>query len=178
MLAFRVWRVDRARLSILSLNAPMPRQRGLRPNAVALALASEPSNGWPADKLLEAECARSKEHKLGIPDKDCTCGIYATTSMDVVDEYLRPDAPILGVVELGGRVIPATQGFRARFARLAAVLLVDPVLTIAHSSLQALADKYRVPALVPHSIIPEEYRDRLATESLVGDIEEFLRGQH
>lgn len=175
MLAFRVWRLSHDRTRILSLNAPIYR-RGVqgRPSAVLTGLTDTPKGGWPPDKLLAAECDL---HPKTVPDPVHTCGIYATTSVDVLDTYLSPDAPVLGVVELGGRVIPGTQGFKAQYARIAAVLLVDPVLTLPHGQLKALAARYGVPALVPHSVVPDDYRDRLVAESLADEVEKFLHNQ-
>ena len=85
-----------------------------------------------------------------MPGRECTCGIYATTDLDVINGYLSRGAPVLGIVELGGRVIPATQGYRAAFARVAVILLIDEALTEPHAVLRKLAAAYRVPAVVPH----------------------------
>ena len=41
-----------------------------------------------------------------MPAEDCTCGIYATADLTVVDQYPTAEAPVLGVVSLHGRVIP------------------------------------------------------------------------
>lgn len=111
-----------------------------------------------------------------MPGKDCTCGVYAATELDVIGSYLSQDAPVLGVVELGGRVIPAEQGYRAAHARVAAILLIDEALTEPHEMLRQLASAYRVPALVPHSTDAEDYRERVTVSSLAREAEEFLRG--
>ena len=66
---------------------------------------------------MTGQCFRDKKHAGGVPDPDCTCGIYATTDLEVVNDYLGDEAPVLGIVELGGRTIPATQGYRAEAAR-------------------------------------------------------------
>jgi len=79
----------------------------------------------------------------------------------VVNDYLSPEAPVLGVVELGGRIIPATQGYRAQAARVAAVLLVDEMFTLPHGALRKVAERYQVPALVPHSTEPNDYRSEI-----------------
>ena len=81
-----------------------------------------------------------------------------------------------GVVELGGRVIPATQGYRAAYARVAVILLIDEVLTEPHSVLRKLAAAYSIPAVVPHSADPEDYREIAGTPSLAAETEEWLRG--
>jgi hypothetical protein len=185
-LALRVWKIDRVRLAVYSLNQPAGRATW-----IASALA-RPTGGWPHDRPLAAECRRGgphEDHGPGcdpatckdhdpLPGVNCSCGIYAAKDVDVVSHYLRRDAPVLGLVELGGRVISAEQGYRARYARVAAVLLVDPALTIDHGTLRRLAGAYHVPALVPHSTDPENYRDRVtATSTLANEAEEYLRRQ-
>jgi len=60
------------------------------------------------------------------------------------------------VVSLRDRVIPGVddegtiKGYRAQGARVAAVLLIDPMFSLGHAELRAIARQYRVPALVPH----------------------------
>jgi hypothetical protein len=191
-LAFRVWRLHRPTRTLLSLNAP----QGKTPPWIAAALA-DPSGGWPQDgpggypRPLAASCDRRHkdngkhgdgcrlcEAKHGpVPAAGCTCGIYAATDLDVINSYLSADAPVLGVVELGGRVIPAQQGYRAAYARIAAILLIDQRLTLPRQALDGIAAEYQVPALVPHSVRPEEYRDRLrGGRSLADEAEDYLRG--
>ena len=186
-LALRVWMLQRHTRTLLSLNAPS----GRRSSWVARALAN-PEGGWPQDggpggraRLLEATCDRPppKPGKDGkeppphgpVPSKHCTCGIYATTSLDTINWYLN-DGPVLGIVELGGRTIPADQGYRAAFARVAAILLIDPALTLPHQVLREVATAYQVPALVPHSTDPAQYRARLGLgASLADEAAAYLR---
>jgi hypothetical protein len=170
-LALRVWRFDRARLMLHSLNAP-PRKAPW----VARAMAS-PGGDWPYREVLSASCPRSGKdaHDDPCPGRECSCGIYATTDLDVVSGYLSPGAPVLGVVEMGGRVIPATNGYRAAFARVAVILLIDEALTEPHAVLRKLAAAYKVPAVVPHSADPEAYRELAGTPSLAAEAEEYLR---
>jgi len=106
---------------------------------------------------MVARCLREKRHTDGVPDPGCSCGIYATTELEVVNEYLSDESPVLGIVELGGRTIPATQGYRAEAARVGALLLIDEMFTLKHAVLGNIAERYRVPALVPHSTHPEDY---------------------
>ena len=105
-----------------------------------------------------AHCGREQGHNDGIPDPGCSCGIYATTELEVVNVYLCREAPVLGIVELGGRTIEAAEGYRAQAARVAAILLIDEMFTLPHGTLKKLAESYRVPAFVPHSTEPEDYR--------------------
>lgn len=184
-LALRTWQIDRASLAVRSLNAPAGRA-----NWIARQMA-QPAGNWPHDHPLAADCRKTgplTRKKKGeevevehgpVPSRDCTCGIYATTSLEVVNGYLRHDSPVLGVVELGGRLITAEWGYRAAYARVAAILLIDPALTEPWSLLQQLAAAYKVPALVPHSQDAEDYRDLLGLASpgslLADEAEAWLR---
>jgi hypothetical protein len=168
-LALRVWRHDRGRHMLRSLNAPRHRATW-----VASALA-DPAGGWPHDRPLAATCSRNHPDGEPVPGRACSCGVYAATDLDVIASYLT-HAPVLGVVELGGKVIPAEQGYRAAYARVAAILLIDKALTEPHEMLRQLARAYRVPALVPHSPDPEDYRELVSVPSLAREAEEFLRG--
>ena len=124
-----------------------------------------------------------------IPDLKCSCGIYATTSIKVINQYLGNETvnglalrgPVLGIVELGGKVIPATQGYRAAYARVAAIMLIDPVFSLPHAQLRQIAEHYRVPALRDDpdkaSLNPEFYRDQLTLGTPSADeVEEWLKG--
>ena len=176
-LALRSWRLDRAAMMVQSLNAPV----GRKGSWLAKAMAS-PAGNWPYGKPLEASCEFTARKKKGdedehgpIPGTECSCGIYATTDLDVITGYLSRGAPILGIVELGGRIIPATQGYRAQYARVAAILLVDEALTEPHHLLRELAEAYRVPAVIPHSADPECYRELAGMTTLASEAEAYLR---
>lgn len=180
-LALRCWQVDRGSMSLRSVV-----MSGGKQSWISKQMA-KPEGNWPHDRPLEATCTapppRPKEgekepkpHGL-VPAKDCSCGVYATTSLDVINQYLGRDSlhgPVLGVVELGGRLIRATQGYRARYARVAAILLVDEAITEPHGFLRDLAAAYQVPALVPHSVSAEDYRSLIDSKFAVTD-EEIAR---
>jgi hypothetical protein len=170
-LALRVWQFDRDRLALRSLNAP-----GKKTSWMAKAMSS-PGGDWPQRGVLPASCSRrgDDKHDDPVPGQECSCGIYATTDLDVISGYLNRCAPVLGVVEMGGRVIPATQGYRAAFARVAVILLIDEALTEPHATLRKLAAAYKVPAVVPHSADPEDYRELAGTPSLAAEAENYLR---
>lgn len=173
-LALRVWRFNRDTLALLSLNAP-PKKASWMAKAMA-----GPEGSWPRRGVLTATCRfqgypDDDGHDDPVPGQECSCGIYATTDLDIISSYLTPSAPVLGVVELGGRVIPATQGYRAAYARVAAVLLIDDAITEPHPVLRRVADAYRVPAVVPHSADPEAYRDIIGGPSLAAETEEWLK---
>jgi hypothetical protein len=156
-LGFRLWRFDRVRSVLLSVNAG---QMVKKPTWIANAI-SLPHGEWSPGELMVARCLRDKKHAGGVPDPDCSCGIYATTQLEVANEYLGGEAPVLGIVELGGRTIPATQGYRSEVGLVAAVLLIDEMFTLEHAVLAKIADRYKVPALVPHSTRPEDYRSEI-----------------
>jgi hypothetical protein len=48
------------------------------------------------------------------------------------------------------------------------------VFTLSHAQLKLIAETYRVPALVPHSLDPEDYRDRLVPETSLKDEVDLL----
>jgi hypothetical protein len=171
-LALRAWRLDRERMVVRSLNAPSKKAPWF-----AKALAS-PAGAWPYRQALVASCPSPADakHEEPVPAAECTCGIYATTDLGVINGYLSKDAPVLGIVEMGGRIIPATNGYRAAYARVAAILLIDEMLTEPHAVLRKLAAAYSVPAIVPFSSDPEDFRELTSTPSLAAEAEEYLRG--
>jgi hypothetical protein len=150
-----------------------------------------PEGGWPVDEPLTATCKRDGKHEPHepadcgvegcqhdgrIPDPGCRCGIYATRSLEVVSDYLRTAAePVLGIVELGGRAImaePDHLGYaRAEYAAVKAILLIDRSLTVDHATLRRLAEAYNVPALVPHSADPDDYRSLIQVTAAVQSAE-------
>jgi hypothetical protein len=176
-LALRAWQFDRTAMAVRSLNAP----GGRKVSWIAKAMAS-PAGNWPHDHPLAAACLLPRRKKGDeeiphgpVPDPACSCGIYATTDLDIISGYLSRTAPVLGVVELGGRLIPATQGYRAAYARLAVILLLDEALTEPHAVLRELAAAYRVPAVIPHSADPEDYRELAGMPTLAAEAEAYLR---
>ena len=171
-LALRVWQFNRPRLALQSLNAP----KGASWMAIAMA---GPQGDWPRRLALTAHCTKGEKakHDDPVPGEECTCGIYATTDLDIINSYLSPGAPVLGVVELGGRIIPATKGYRAEYARIAVILAINDALTEPHAVLRKVADAYSVPVVVPHSADPEDYREIAGTPSLAAETEAWLKGQ-
>jgi hypothetical protein len=181
-LAFRTWRLgDNGRL--LSINAPSltgkaggnANSRSNNPRSVPWiqrAMASDGQDGWPIGGPLVAVCGRlgqnaEKTESHGkIPAKGCTCGIYATTNIKVIDRYLGNEVvdgialrgPVLGVVEMGGSVRPATQGYRAAYARVAGIIKIGSEFSLSGPQLQQIAAFYKVPLLKDVSVNPEDYR--------------------
>lgn len=178
--------------------------------STARAQLADPEGDWPTDGSLAATCralgavelvkgqlGKDHIHDPDDPDDDpedclvcnhgpipgehCRCGIYATTSLKVINGYLLDEAPVLGIVELGGRTTTGhhggtgeLQGYRAQVARVAVILKIDPMFTLAHPMLDELAETYHVPAVVPHSTDPEDYR-RYTIEADAKDIDEEFR---
>lgn len=180
-LAFRTWRISPSGL-LLSINPPSltgkaggvqqgPTKR-VSYMRIHQAFAADGADGWPIGRALRAHCgiqgpgAEANEDHGPIPAKECSCGVYATTSIKVVNQYLGTEqvngayvrGPILGIVELGGKVWPATQGFRAEYARVAAIIELDPAYTLTRGQLLAIAAHYRVPLVADKSKNPEDYR--------------------
>lgn len=205
-LAFRTWRLSDSN-RLLSINAPNltgkaggSQQQGTRKIGwIHRHLADdEGQHGWPIAEPLTAHCGVRGEGAEAIPEhgkipaKDCSCGIYATTELKVINSYLGNEiymgvairGPVLGIVELGGRVIPATQGFRARYARVAGILAIDEVFSLTHAHLAQIAEIYQVPLIKPFSVNPEDYREAIGQmpaitdpSSIGDDLEQWLKGE-
>jgi hypothetical protein len=94
ILAYRVWQVV-----------------GRSPNLGLKSWAHE--TVWESG-TLEAACALSSHTA---PDFDCSCGIYALKRRTDVSHSIY-GRDVLGIVELFGRVVVATDGYRAQFARI------------------------------------------------------------
>ncbi len=85
---------------------------------------------WEPMRAVEARCAQPSLRRRGTrhvaPFLDCSCGIYASRSLDVF-ERPRPAWPppcVVGTVSLWGTVIEHERGWRARFAYPARLGLV------------------------------------------------------
>ncbi len=190
-LAFRTWRLSESN-RLLSINAPnltgkaggSPGQGVRKIGWIHRHLADdEGQHGWPIGSNLVAQCgvrgagAESIPEHGKIPSKECSCGIYATTELKVINSYLGNEiymgvairGPVLGIVELGGQVIPATQGYRARFARVAGILAIDEVFSLTRAHLAQIAELYQVPLIKPFSVDPEDYREAISQMPAVVD---------
>ncbi len=190
-LAFRTWRLSESN-RLLSINAPnltgkaggSPGQGVRKIGWIHRHLADdEGQHGWPIGSNLVAQCgvrgagAESIPEHGKIPSKECSCGIYATTELKVINSYLGNEiymgvairGPVLGIVELGGQVIPATQGYRARFARVAGILAIDEVFSLTRAHLAQIAELYQVPLIKPFSVDPEDYREAIGQMPAVVD---------
>lgn len=204
-LAFRTWRLSESN-RLLSINAPnltgkaggsghMPRKIGWIHRHLA---DPEGQDGWPIAEPLMAHCgvrgaaAEADPEHGKIPGQNCSCGIYATTEIKVINGYLGTEqymgamirGPVLGIVEMGGKVVPASQGFRARYARVAAILDIDDVFSLSSAHLQQIAELYQVPLIKPHSKDPANYREAIGQmpavvdpSAIADEMEQWLRDQ-
>jgi len=71
-----------------------------------------------AAEVEQAMCQAWPLQTHSAPDADCKCGLYGW--YDPADSRIV-DAPVFGVIEVSGRVILGTHGFRAERARVLAV---------------------------------------------------------
>jgi hypothetical protein len=82
-----------------------------------LRLLSRNLTVWEPDGWMVAECDECPD----VPGEQCTCGIYAARDYAHLErQKFTSDSRyrvIVGEVGLAGKVIPATQGFRAEKAR-------------------------------------------------------------
>ena len=74
-------------------------------------------DAWPEQEAFAAECP---EH--GRPVPDCGCGIYAVTTREAAAQWAEwaqsalPHPIVLGRVQLWGRILPYSAGYRAELA--------------------------------------------------------------
>jgi len=72
---------------------------------------------WPAGERFEASCPR---HAL--PSRACGCGVHGVTSRDEALRWARwaggalPNPIVVGRVNLWGRVLQFSRGYRAQYA--------------------------------------------------------------
>jgi hypothetical protein len=94
---------------------------------------------WPAERAIEAACYRSRyvsnanentHARHAAPARDCLCGVYGAKELDQARQYfvasysgceMVPVTPdyvhrVVGQVDLWGRVIDCSQGYRAEIA--------------------------------------------------------------
>jgi len=165
VLGFRVWRVVEGREPTLW---SVTRGEAKKPPRTRLML-SNPDGAWPPAQTLEATCelgplGKVKDHDEQVPDPDCACGFYATLDLRVIAAYIR-GAPVLGLVQGSGRVIPGAPsstslgGFRAQRITIAALFDIAADFTVPRRQLRKLADRYQVRLVRPTSDTAEDYRE-------------------
>lgn len=85
-------------------------------------LLSMNSTRWEPREVMEAVCARHEnDPKHGVPTLSCRCGLYSAKSrehlLSMPYHYYDPDEGIvvIGEVNLWGRIVEGTQGWRAQY---------------------------------------------------------------
>jgi hypothetical protein len=125
---------------------------------------------WPPGKDLHATCQHSTHPAA---DPVCTCGFYAATDIGHAAPYTGLGNAFGLVYGWGEHVVPADNGFRAEYARVAAILAVVREVSMEQAQLRRIAELYDVPLLVPYSLQVEDYRILLRERN--GDIDAELR---
>jgi hypothetical protein len=110
---------------------------------------------WPPGKDLHAICPRSKHPAA---DPRCTCGIYAATDIGHAAPYTGFGNVFGLALGWGEHVVPADNGFRAEYARIAAIFAVVREVSMEEPHLARIAKLYGVPLITPHSVEVEDYR--------------------
>lgn len=93
-------------------------------NGLPVLQAVTSGTRWPGTALTAA-CNRDMGHPA--PDPDCSCGVYALKPGVPLPLYALRGVTVAGTVELSGRVIEATRGYRAEHARIVGPLQLSSV---------------------------------------------------
>jgi hypothetical protein len=125
---------------------------------------------WPPEKDLHAVCPHQKHQAA---NSTCSCGIYGTTDIGVAAPYTGVGNAFGLVYGWGEHVVPADSGFRAEYARIAAIFAVVREVSMEEAHLARIAKLYGVPLITPHSLEVEDYRILLREGN--GDIDAELR---
>ena len=86
-------------------------QQGLRDRGPLLRPIGDSGRVWPARAPASATCAR---HTHVSPGFDCTCGLHATRTPDLLRRARDPS--VVGTVALWGRIVEHDRGYRAAYA--------------------------------------------------------------
>lgn len=107
-------------------------RRGRRFELHSLTCACPRHCPWPdaGSDWVVATCAEAGRWPHRAPDERCTCGVYAMASLRRLLERMTPawgqyDGSVIGRVDLAGKVIEHTDGFRAERARIAEILPLE-----------------------------------------------------
>src|ERR1035437_8350522 len=114
IIGYRVWRWDDAGLRSLNGKA------------------------WSPRKPLAAKCGAGKAHDAhGVPQTDCTCGVYASKSLEQLLTTGYAKCGIHGEVYLWGTVVEHELGYRAQFAYPKPFVLPPDTLPFTLAAIQA-----------------------------------------
>jgi len=173
MLGFRVWRFREDDLTLWSVTKGNPKDVDKKRELLS---GTTPNGYWPkkmgpmGTSVLEAKCLANNDHH--VPDKNCTCGIYATYDSAVIAQYIL-QGPVLGLVQGYGTVVPGEAndetlgGFRAEKAKLVALFEISPDFTIPRRQLHRVGQEYGVPVIVPWSVHAGDYAAAVRENTLV-----------
>lgn len=120
-----------------------------------LTSVAKSGTSWPPGKDMHAECAHGRHPAA---DPKCTCGIYATADIATAAQYTGVGNCFGLIYGWGDHVVPTDNGFRAEFARIAAIFAVVREVSMDAPDPRRIARLYGVPLLVPHSLNVEDYR--------------------
>jgi hypothetical protein len=113
---------------------------------------------WAPGKDQRAICTHGGRKAHPAADPECTCGIYAAADIPAAAPYTGVSNCFGLVYGWGEHVVPADNGFRAEYARIAAIFEVVREISLEPSHLRRIAKLYGVPLIRPHSLNVEDYR--------------------
>lgn len=70
---------------------------------------------WTPQMEFEAECSRGRTHSQ-IPSPKCTCGLYATKTLEKLRRNGYHNHGAFGMVSIWGNIIDGGAGYRSQFA--------------------------------------------------------------
>ncbi len=132
LIGYRAWffQVDRYRASLFPLSAHDPSSSSVWDGAhEGWVSANCALNGTHVLHVISAETIATSDRPASepgtcsycdfhqVPDEGCSCGFYALKTLPTVAEPSE-EGVILGAVELAGKVIECTFGYRAECARI------------------------------------------------------------
>lgn len=82
-------------------------------------------------RSLTSRVLRRPRHEAPVPD--CTCGIYATRSLQFLRRQYSTAADVVAVVSMGGKTIEGEYGWRAATAEVVAIAIRPGLLTPAET---------------------------------------------
>jgi len=91
-------------------------------------------------------------------DPGCSCGIYAAADIPAAAPYTGIGNCFGLAYGWGEHVVPADNGFRAEYARIAAIFAVVREVSLDLPRLRRIAQLYQVPLLTPHSLNVADYQ--------------------
>lgn len=98
---------------------PFTAWRGWKANPQGHLFAVSHQVEWRPREDMHAVCNGGAMHDA--PDADCSCGIYCLKSAEHVTRHVTPrigGREVIGQVSIWGRIIVATEGYRAEYARI------------------------------------------------------------